>query len=277
MALPELFSIGQVAKLFGVSVGTLRHYEAAGLLTPQSVDPQTGYRWYSTRQFEVLNTIRYLRALDMPLAQIALFLQNRDTQRMEEALRAQKAIISGKRRELEAIERKIDHRLERLEAAREAPLDQVELVLHPPCRLAGMGRSLTPRGYLDLEEPIRQLEAGQKTPVVFLGKVGLGISPQRLLAGQVEGYDRIFLLLDEEDDYQGAVERLPAQLCAAVRFRGSHKEAPASYRRLLRYIRQRRLAIAGFSREITLVDDGLTSDPNKFVTEIHIPVAQETT
>ncbi len=69
----KLFSIGDVAKLFHLSVSSLRHYEAAGLLQPEWVDPQTGYRYYSTRQFEVLNTIRYLRALDMPLPEIADF------------------------------------------------------------------------------------------------------------------------------------------------------------------------------------------------------------
>ena len=66
----QLFSIGDVAKLFHLSVSSLRHYEALGLLTPERVDPNTGYRSYSIRQFEVLNTIRYLRALDMPLEEI---------------------------------------------------------------------------------------------------------------------------------------------------------------------------------------------------------------
>ncbi|MEI3190543.1 MAG: MerR family transcriptional regulator [Lachnospiraceae bacterium] len=42
--------------------GTLRHYEKAGLLCPEHTDQETGYRYYSVRQFEVLNTIRYLRA-----------------------------------------------------------------------------------------------------------------------------------------------------------------------------------------------------------------------
>ena len=44
----ELFQIGEVAKLFQVSVGSLRHYEQAGLLTPQYIDPDSGYRYYST-------------------------------------------------------------------------------------------------------------------------------------------------------------------------------------------------------------------------------------
>ena len=57
------------------------------------VDPQTGYRYYSAKQFEVLNTIRYLRVLDMPLSQIADFLKNRDVDVIKEKLIQQKKLI----------------------------------------------------------------------------------------------------------------------------------------------------------------------------------------
>ena len=113
----KLFQIGEVARLFHLSVSSLRHYEAAGLLTPEYVDPSSNYRYYSVRQFEVLNTIRYLRALDMPLPQIAAFLKNRDIPVMEAALRQQKAIVAEKARELRRIERKIENRLQQLSDA----------------------------------------------------------------------------------------------------------------------------------------------------------------
>ena len=64
----NLFSIGDVAKMFHLSVSSLRHYEKAGLLTPAYASGESGYRYYSAEQFEVLNTIRYLRTLDMPIA-----------------------------------------------------------------------------------------------------------------------------------------------------------------------------------------------------------------
>ena len=79
----KLFQIGDVAKMFHLSVGSLRHYEDIGILKPEHIDKNTGYRYYSTRQFEILNTIRYLRVLDMPLKEIADFLQNRDIQTIE--------------------------------------------------------------------------------------------------------------------------------------------------------------------------------------------------
>lgn len=60
--------------------------------------------------------------------------------------------------------------------------------------------------------------------------------------------------------------------CVRVRFRGSHLQAPEQYARLPAYIDAHALTPAGFSRELTMIDYGLTSDPEKFVTEITIPV-----
>mgnify|MGYP001074839526 FL=1 len=50
----DLFQIGDVAKMFHLSVGSLRHYEKIGLLKPEYTDKETGYRYYGMQQFEVL-------------------------------------------------------------------------------------------------------------------------------------------------------------------------------------------------------------------------------
>lgn len=92
----RLFKIGEVAKMYHVSMGTLRHYEKEGLLTPEYTDENTGYRYYGVRQLEVLNTIGYLRVLDMPLSEIRDFIQNRDVELIEEKLLNQKQIGVGK-------------------------------------------------------------------------------------------------------------------------------------------------------------------------------------
>ena len=41
------------------------------------------------------------------------------------------------------------------------------------------------------------------------------------------------------------------------------------------YMEEHQLQITGFSREITLIDYGLTSNKEQFVTEIQIPVLQK--
>ena len=113
----ELFQIGEVSRLFHISVSILRHYDKIGLLQPEYTDPDSGYRYYSTRQFECLNTIRYLRALDMPLDKIALFLKNRNLDTIQELLLQQKKEVQQKRLELELIERKIEKRLAQMDDA----------------------------------------------------------------------------------------------------------------------------------------------------------------
>lgn len=39
----NLFPIGEVSKLFHISVSSLRHYENIGLLTPEYISPDSGY------------------------------------------------------------------------------------------------------------------------------------------------------------------------------------------------------------------------------------------
>ena len=114
-------------------MSSLRHYEDEGLLVPEKIDPDTGYRYYSVRQFEVLNTIRYLRALDMPLSEIGDFLKNRDVEKIEEKLLRQKRAVAEKRRELLRIERRIDNRLARLREAQDARLGEILLRDAPAC------------------------------------------------------------------------------------------------------------------------------------------------
>jgi DNA-binding transcriptional MerR regulator len=64
-----MFSIGEFARLGGVSVRTLRHYDEIGLLRPATVDPDTGYRGYAAGQLGLLNRIMALKDLGLSLTQ----------------------------------------------------------------------------------------------------------------------------------------------------------------------------------------------------------------
>ena len=68
--LDVMFSIGEFARLGGVSVRTLRHYDEIGLLHPATVDQDTGYRGYTADQLSPLNRIVALKDLGLSLTQI---------------------------------------------------------------------------------------------------------------------------------------------------------------------------------------------------------------
>lgn len=271
----KLFSIGEMAQLFHLSVSSIRHYERRGLITPEYVDPETGYRYYGPRQFEPFNTIRYLRALDMPLDEIEDFLHNREVDKMEEKLRRQKAIVAEKQQELARIERKIDAQLQRLHDAQRSALGNIELVHVPACRIFWTENRTMAQEQESLDLSTSRLAAAQVEATIFLGKVGFSISEAHLKQKQYDQYDATFLLLDEADRFDGDLLMLPETLCARVRFRGHHLQSPGQYRRLEQFIRAHHLEICGFSREIVLIDNDITNDTEKFVTEICIPVREE--
>lgn len=64
------YKIGEFSRLGRVTVRTLRHYGEIGLLKPEIIDRQTGYRYYSARQLQKLLAIVQLKELGFSLAEI---------------------------------------------------------------------------------------------------------------------------------------------------------------------------------------------------------------
>jgi len=63
-------TIGEFSRITHLSAKTLRHYHQVELLEPSSVDPHTGYRYYSEEQIPLAQVIRRLRDLEMPIADV---------------------------------------------------------------------------------------------------------------------------------------------------------------------------------------------------------------
>jgi DNA-binding transcriptional MerR regulator len=70
----DLLVIGRFARLAGLSVGALRHYDELDLLRPAFVDPVTGYRSYRREQLATGQAIARLRDLELPLDSIRAYL-----------------------------------------------------------------------------------------------------------------------------------------------------------------------------------------------------------
>ena len=248
-----LFSIGQTAKLFDMNIRTLRYYDQIGLLKPEAVNEETGYRYYSSAQFERLNTIRYLRALDVPIERIATFFDDRDVGLMRGIFEEQLARVRDKQRALAHIEQKITNRID---------LDER--------RIVSLAESFAPS--TDLEPLIRDLSRrSQLDDAIFLGKVGVSISRDDLVARTFDRLSSVFILVEAADAHEGDETAIPAGRFAQVRFRGTHREAASRYRDLVAYIDDAGWRIVGDSIETTIIDAGMTSDESQFVTELQIP------
>src|SRR6476620_2266555 len=74
MSMDHHLSIGRLARLAGLSIGALRHYDELDLLRPGRVDSESGYRQYRLDQLERARTIARLRSIDLSLEEIAAVL-----------------------------------------------------------------------------------------------------------------------------------------------------------------------------------------------------------
>ncbi len=109
-----------------LSVKTLRHYHQVGLLEPATVNPGTGYRYYTADQVPTAQVIRRLRDLEMPVAEVKAVLGAPDAQ-------ARNGLVAA--------------HLDRLEAElaqTRAAVDSLRNLLRPPGALPAIERRSVP-------------------------------------------------------------------------------------------------------------------------------------
>jgi DNA-binding transcriptional MerR regulator len=90
--------VQEFARLTGVTVRALHHYDRLGLLRPRRTG--SGYRLYGTRELERLEQIVALKFIGIPLKQIKAML-DRDAPDLPDALRIQRTVLEQKRRLLD--------------------------------------------------------------------------------------------------------------------------------------------------------------------------------
>ena len=79
-----------------MSVRTLHHYEAVGLLTPAAVDPATGYRSYNASQIARLHRIIALKELGLSLRQLQPLVEDLDAQQLRGMLQLKRAELQDR-------------------------------------------------------------------------------------------------------------------------------------------------------------------------------------
>ncbi len=100
------YTVSEVARLARVSVRTLHHYDAIGLLEPSSRS-DAGYRQYSDADLERLQEILFFRELGFPLESIARMIDDPASDRRE-TLVVQREMLAEKAARLSAMVRTLD-------------------------------------------------------------------------------------------------------------------------------------------------------------------------
>ncbi|MEW5848055.1 MAG: MerR family transcriptional regulator [Myxococcota bacterium] len=117
------YTVKAVSKLAGVSVRTLHHYDAIGLLKPAQVSG-AGYRLYSDDDLQRLQQILFFRELEFSLQEVA-DIMNDPTFDRRQALLNHKHALMARQQELRQLIKTIDRTLDSLE--RNTPMKDKEM------------------------------------------------------------------------------------------------------------------------------------------------------
>lgn len=100
------FSIGEVSKLFGLSIKTLRYYDKIGILKPAYVNQENKYRYYSREQFMSIDVIKYCKIMGMTLEDIKKLIDSDGSiKSMLNTINEQKKMIENKIKELSDVKK----------------------------------------------------------------------------------------------------------------------------------------------------------------------------
>jgi len=109
----QLLKIGELAALAGISVKALRVYEKKNIIKPVEVDENTGYRYYSPDQFQLIEGLLVLQDMGFSLNDISKILSGKCSPEeldsiFEQKIVAQQEIIwkaEGQIKELNAMKK----------------------------------------------------------------------------------------------------------------------------------------------------------------------------
>jgi DNA-binding transcriptional MerR regulator len=273
----ELLPIGRFARLSGLTIKALRHYDEIGLLRPARVDDATGYRRYALTQARDAEAIRRLRSLELPLEEIRALL-GADEAMLRDRLAVHRARIEGHavetRRVLAELDRLIDGKEPLVPEERDVQIRFALRIEEVPEQQALVIRARVPQDELPSVIPRDIERVGGYLKELGRRPAGppLCVCPMPDDAGLADV--QIGWLVDGDAPPRPPIEPVtyPATRALVMRHVGPYEELGRSYRLMAEAMEANGLEPTGAPREVYESDPAEVPDPNDYVTEIVWPI-----
>lgn len=276
MLLNKRFTIGEMAKMQNIAESTLRYYDEKGIFHPSIVDPKTNYRYYTIDQFSLLDTIKFLRQLNIPLKEIKKYIDERNPAYALNLLEKQQEMMLKKQREIEYALAKMEHRIHLIKEATKAKAEQMVIKEIPQRKITAI--AVAPNTTDDMfEYYIHSLQKNmrQMDDSLFSGDIGVTVAKKGLMQNEFQAYSSVFILLDYMPFEVQSSDEIKEGMFACVYHHGPYEETDETYKKVMKYIDQEGYEISGDAIEIALIDWSVTENPEEQVTEIQIPIMKK--
>jgi DNA-binding transcriptional MerR regulator len=276
-----MFRIGEFSRIARVSGRLLRYYDSIGLLSPQRIDPATGYRYYSADQLARLNRILALKELGLSLEQVARMVDGRvSTDEIRGMLMLKKAELERTLSEEAVRLRHIESRLQQIDE--QGSLRDYDVVVKSAARQPYLSMRRTYRRIDDVVAMLRDVAR------VVIARVPETARDAMIVVAHSDFDDED---LDLEIGFalkqtktkpialpggaEMTISELPAVECLATLVRsGPLHQAHIAFGALGIWMEANGFRIAGTSRELFLQPPFQRPDQEDVVMEIQFPVTK---
>lgn len=268
----EIYTISEFAKMTGVSTDTLRYYDKINLFKPTSTDPQTGYRYYTLKEFEEIGVIQTLQTLGVSLKDIKHHLESKTFFSSYMLLSKQYADIDRKIAELIQMKSYLSEKLSTLEDVMNNNSGN-EIILKEIDERIGYGTRINCKDYGEIKtESARIIEKYRKSLFVS-NSYAIFIPKEDILKKKFNAHYYCVIFDIEKDDAE-PFEKLtfPKGLYATVRYNGTTFERADSMTKLVDFIEQNHYKIIGDALQICVIDENITNIDAEKINEIQIPI-----
>lgn len=272
----KLFTIGEMAKIHNIPESTLRYYDQKGIFQPKKVDSQTQYRYYTINQSSMLEIIKFLRHLDIPLNEVKQFVENRSPDTAIELFERQTEILLQKQREIEYMTLMMQQKIDIIKEGLQKDYSTVfyrnieERMIHFMRVESDLSDELFNMGLNELQKKVHEA-----VPAAVAQKIGTIISLKDILVGNYYHYKGLFILIEGLESMEESNFHLPEGYFACTYHKGSYDYTHVALERLMNDIQKNGYEPIGDAIEIGLIDYSVTADESEFITEYQIPVRKQ--
>jgi DNA-binding transcriptional MerR regulator len=264
-----MLTIGDFSRMTHLSVKTLRHYHQVGLLEPSSVNPDSGYRYYTAGQVPLAQVIVRLRNLEMPVPDVKAVLAAPDAAQRNELISAHLGRLEAGLASTRAAVSSLRNLLER-------PSGQLTVERRTVPQARGIGiRAIVDRadilmwwrgalGELHATADAQRLEPSGPSAGLYASEIFQDDRGEALVFIPVSG--------DVRPVGRTAPVTVAAAELAVAAHRGSLADVDVIYGDLGAYVMRHELSVEGPLREYYLRGSRETPDESQWLTEIGWPI-----
>ncbi|MGL5124443.1 MAG: flavocytochrome c [Fusobacteriaceae bacterium] len=261
----DLYLIGEISKITGLSNKTLRHYDENNILKPDYVDPNNGYRYYSEYQILKLQNIIILKNNGFSLEEIKKRFDQGNSREMNSFFDVYKKKIKDVDVQIENLKANKKRLENLLDEFSYLEVDKIILKSLPEKFIYNLDTITNKNLNNSIFDIYKIIEASVECGSAHLGQKIEFVNSNKYDTKKINEF-----LIFKNENFLKNIKKIEKNEYITIKYRYGNRES--TLKKILDYISLNKITVEPFIYEIEIINSFLSQNKNEYITEIQIPV-----